>query len=465
MSKLITAMTEIKNQNQEDISSMRLFIKTKFPVIIQALQIIDNDIGRRKRRHGLNLVPRESKKHGVIWYARFSYKGKMLPTKFNTYLSDEAQAEIFAKENKNRLIEQYLARKDGRMYKMIEGFYDDKTDNPDVLRLSDRNRKEYKAVIINKFIPFLKSENILSFDQIKIKTLTDFQDKLLSGEVKLLKENNRENLVKKAIKPQSVNNDMKSVRKLFAYLARKETLAENIAERVKGLPILQQDRKARGCYELERLNGIFNKRWKNEISLLLCMLIYTTGMRNSEIKRIRLDDIKSFDGCRFINVKKSKTDSGVRLVPLHNVLYRKLKAWAIKNNKKSALFDFVNALHFKKANNDLAKMLKVSDDELEADNITFYSGRHFWKTLMSAEGLGEDIEEIFMGHKVVSNVAKLYNHRDKFGKERLAKKAKQVFKILDRCIYNRQAFPQPKRGHKSLPKCCVKAVTESQKAG
>jgi hypothetical protein len=54
---------------------------------------------------------------------------------------------------------------------------------------------------------------------------------------------------------------------------------------------------------------------------------------------------------------------------------------------------------------------------------------------MSREGLGEDIEEIFMGHKVTGNVAKLYNHRDKHGKQMLAKKAKQVFSILDRCVF------------------------------
>ena len=80
-------------------------------------------------------------------------------------------------------------------------------------------------------------------------------------------------------------------------------------------------------------------------------------------------------------------------------------------------------------------MLSVSDEELEKENITFYSGRHYWKTLMSAEGLGDDIEEIFMGHKVTSNVAKLYNHFDKRGQDLTVKKARQVFSILDNCIF------------------------------
>ncbi|MDR1838637.1 MAG: hypothetical protein LBQ93_03510 [Treponema sp.] len=43
--------------------------------------------------------------------------------------------------------------------------------------------------------------------------------------------------------------------------------------------------------------------------------LYTTGMRNSEIKKISMADIQLIDGCRFISVKKSKTQNGVRLVP------------------------------------------------------------------------------------------------------------------------------------------------------
>jgi hypothetical protein len=53
---------------------------------------------------------------------------------------------------------------------------------------------------------------------------------------------------------------------------------------------------------------------------------------------------------------------------------------------------------------------------------------------MNSEDLG-DVEEVFMGHKVSTDVAKLYNHRDKQGKERFIKKAKKVFAILDKRIF------------------------------
>jgi integrase len=83
--------------------------------------------------------------------------------------------------------------------------------------------------------------------------------------------------------------------------------------------------------------------------------------------------------------------------------------------------------------------LGFDKDALDAQNITFYSGRHYWKTLVNAHDLG-DIEEYFMGHKVSKSVADRYNHRDKQGQKRLLAKAREVFKILDKTLFkNRPA--------------------------
>jgi integrase len=85
--------------------------------------------------------------------------------------------------------------------------------------------------------------------------------------------------------------------------------------------------------------------------------------------------------------------------------------------------------------------MKIKEKYLEDQKITFYSGRHFWKTLMSAEGLGEDIEEYFMGHKVYGDVSKRYNHKDKRGQKRLIEKAQDVFTILEEKIFSERPRP------------------------
>ena len=73
-------------------------------------------------------------------------------------------------------------------------------------------------------------------------------------------------------------------------------------------------------------------------------------------------------------------------------------------------------------------------EELKKEGISFYSGRHYWKTLMNANRLG-DAEEFFMGHKVSSNMAELYNHRNKQGQKMILKKACKVLSILDKTIF------------------------------
>jgi integrase len=424
MSGLANAISQVRERQHGDIESMRLFILNNFPYTIKALGQMDFEYTRPKRRKGFNLVIRESKKYGRRIFARLSHNGKTLPTKFNTYTDNEREAELYVKKNKERLIDGYLARKDGRMYRTLEIFYESGQDN-----LSDRCRKEYGTIIRNKFIPFLKQKKIYEFGQITKNVLINFQDTLLKTGI------HREKKEAKPMRPQSVNNNMKAVRDLFEKLARQNIIENSPCDSVRDLPVKEEDKKPRGCYELERIKGVFCRKWKDELSYLLCALIYTTGMRNSEIKRIKLNDIQLIDGCRFIKIEISKTPNGIRLIPLHKSLYEKIKIWEIKNKRGlNQLFD-IHSEKFNTANNELARRLKVSDEELERENITFYSGRHYWKTLMSAEGLGEDIEEIWMGHKVSGNVAKLYNHRDKQGRGRMVKKAKQVFTILDRCIF------------------------------
>jgi len=413
---------QVKTQKTGDLFSLRTYITINYPNTVKAIRRIDEEINRRKRRKGFNLVEIESKKHGIRYYVRYSYNGKTLPTKFNTHTGDIIKAEQFALKNKKRLVESYLSRKDGRMFSFLEKFFD--SDYDDLKHFDERGRRERKLIIINRFIPYLKSKNISCFHQITEKTLITFQESLRDG---LLSDG-------KKITHQTVNGYMKAVKKIFTFMARKQIIEEDIAEKVKRLPVRQNEVKIRGCYDLDKLNGVFNKKWKDELSMLLCMIIYTTGMRNSEIKRICLDDIRVIDGYRFLSVKMSKTVSGIRLVPIHDILYKKLKTLRLKS-KDGSLFGILQKRQFTKANSELAGILNVSDEELEQENITFYSGRHFWKTLMNAEGLGEDIEEIFMGHKVVSNVAKLYNHKDKMGRVRLAEKTKKLMEILDRCFF------------------------------
>ncbi|GMO61650.1 MAG: hypothetical protein Ta2A_07860 [Treponemataceae bacterium] len=421
------ALSVVHGQNkQQQLLFMRSRLASACPNVLKALQIIEVQERTQKTQKGYNLVKRENKKFGFVYYVRYSHNGKMLPSKWNTHTNVLSEAETFARNNKERLVSAYNARHDKNAFAVLEHFFDKdsayflcetKRNRP----LCERHRQRYSRVITTKFIPFLKERNIKCLAQIDVHVLADFQDRLLS----------------QGLKPQTVNWNLNAITRVFKYLARKNIIPENPCTSLNQILANPSDRQARGCHELEKLPGVFGKAWTDEMQYLLCLIIYATGMRNIEIMKIALCDIIEIDGCRFIDIKASKTRNGVRLVPLHDAVYKKIKAFYERYAKRDDEYIFCKCQtrHFANANSALGAMLGIRADELKAQNITFYSGRHFWKTMMNSEGLGDDIEEVFMGHSVSGDVAKLYNHKDKQGKKRMVAKARQVFTILDECLF------------------------------
>jgi integrase len=430
MTSLAEAVTAVKGGRERELAAARLYIAKEYPSVVKALGLIDAECAAPRRPKGYSLVKRENKKRGFVYYVRYAHEGRMLPSKWNTGTNDLEEAKKFAAENKRRLVDRYLGLQGTRIHALFEEFYESGSaylacEEKRNGALSEKRRKNYEAVMKHKFVPFLKEKKISGFGEISVRDLGDFQDRLLSG----------------GMRPQSVNDNLKAVRKVFAYLGRKGIVRENPALNLRGIAVRQGDMNSRGCYELETVNGVFNTEWPDTTSYLLCLLIYTTGMRNGEIANIRMSDIAGSEGVRFIRIEKSKTASGSRRVPLHDFVYGKLAEHAREKSPDEPVFR-ADARQFAKACRDLGERLGADGAEQGAENITFYSGRHFWKTLMNSAGLGEDIEEIFMGHKVSGSVAKLYNHRDRQGRALLAKKARQVFSILDKRVF---------RGKKGAP--------------
>lgn len=306
--------------------------------------------------------------------------------------------------------------------------------------LTEGTRKSYHSTILSHFIPFLKKNNIKSINEIDTPLLANFQDYCLAN----------------GNKPQTVNTYVCYVNNIMDYLIIRGIIKVNPCASLTAIRLKDEDNEARECYDVDEMQGVFTRRWKDESSYLLNLLIYTTGMRNCEIDNIRVKDIIRINKVRFIHVTKSKTKSGIRNVPLHNFVYQKLLQHIRKYGKKpdDRVISQDNGRplprqHYTNANIALGMFTrqvkgknKLSEDEikevLQKENITFYSGRHFWKTMMNGGGLG-DVEEFFMGHKVKAKVAELYNHRERQGRERIAVQAKRVFKILDKNLLTKKA--------------------------
>jgi site-specific recombinase XerD len=425
-------------ENDEDIRLKRIQAEwqEKSPELFAALRSMDikvaahSDAQRNPKRY--NLIKRPSKKYGYLYYVRYLDNGKLIPSKWNAHTNILQEAEQFARENRGRILSEYRSKHlpQGELHSILSGYYKagssylEKDKNRNRM-LCEKTRSVYYHFMKKKFIPYLQENNIKTFENIDPPVIGKFQDYLLS----------------EGMEPQSINRYLSGVNCVFNQLLIRGVVKENPFDRVKALKMGDKSAEARGCHDLDKMKGVFNRQWDDALSHLLCLLIYTTGMRNSEIEKIQANDLIQFDGIHFIDVKESKSKNGIRLVPLHDFVCQKIQQYIKQTGKKGG--DYVFSDHggpnqstgYKEANSLLAKKLEVSDDELEKQNITFYSGRHFWKTLMSSEGLGDDIEEFFMGHKVSGDLSKNYNHKDKRGREKLLEKAKEVFTILEKRLF------------------------------
>jgi integrase len=319
---------------------------------------------------------------------------------------------------------------DNKLYSILEEYYKAgsvylEKDKKRSRILNEKTRSVYYHFMNKKFIPYLQENNIRTFEKIDSPCIANIQDYLLA----------------EGTKPQTINRYLSGVNAVFNQLLITGVIRENPLDRIKSLKTGARSTAVRGCHDLDKIKGVFNTQWDDTLSYLLCLMIYSTGMRNSEIEKIKTNDIIESGGIHFVNVKESKSKNGIRLVPLHGFVYQKTQRYIKQTGKKEGSYIFSDhggpnqSTLYTEANALLGKKLKLSEDELEKQKITFYSGRHFWKTLMSSEGLGDDIEEFFMGHKVSGDVSKNYNHKDRRGREKLLEKAKDVFAILDNKLF------------------------------
>ena len=245
-------------------------------------------------------------------------------------------------------------------------------------------------------------------------------------------------LLEKKLLPQSINRQISGIKAIFNHLFMAGVIKQNAMKDI--VPLRTINNKIRGCYHVEELLGLFKEQWTDKKSYLLCSLIYSTGIRNSELQNLTVKNIIIKGNIHFLNITKSKTESGIRLVPLHPKIRETLEGWIADNKLSETDHLFVKNSDrrifktAKRANIFMGSLLGKKPEDLDTENITFYSGRHFYKTLLNLHNLG-DIEELFMGHRVNKQVNERYNHKNKRGEKELLKQAKKAIAIIDKSLF------------------------------
>jgi len=379
-------------------------------------------------RQEYSLVARYGKK-GKTYYVRYFRDDKMIPSQWSTGTADYGKAALFARANKERILNRYFNRRAGKvLYSVLRDYYT--KDSPYLVidtargrKINETSRQTLHGFVVNTFIPFLMENRIKEFDEIKPVVMGRFQNYLL---------------LEKGLLPQSINRQVSGIKAIFSHLFMTGVIERNIIKDI--VPLRTMNNKIRGCYSMEELSGIFKKQWDDKKSYLLCSLIYSAGLRNSEIQNLTANDIIARGDIHFLSITRSKTSAGVRVIPLHPKIRKTLEEWIDEKRLSGEGRLFVKHARqriFKtarKANLAMGSLLGKTPAELKANNITFYSGRHFFKTMLNLYDLG-DIEELFMGHKVNKDVSERYNHKDKRGEKELLKEAEKAIEIIDRSLF------------------------------
>jgi len=230
MKTLKEALAEVRGSGSHEYARLRAYVEWACPDAVKALRLINAERMLPARRKGFSLVKVANKKQGFLYYVRYSHGGKMLPSKWNTHTNKLAEAEQYAMKNKERLVKGYLKRHDGALYEFLGRFYGQNSaelaeEAPYRGAVGEKRRMDCEQVIKEKFIPFLKGERIGAIEEVTVQKLAAFQDYLK----------------RRGLRPQSVNNDMSAVKKVFKYLARKGEIAHNPCKEVERMAVKEAD--------------------------------------------------------------------------------------------------------------------------------------------------------------------------------------------------------------------------------
>jgi site-specific recombinase XerD len=416
------------------------FFTIEHSILKQFSEEILNETETKKTAKIFYLSKQKSKKAGYVYIVRYrNNEGEIIKSHWSTGTGIYGKALDFAINNREKILQDYYAKNEGdSLYKILAEYYSENGNeayNLDVKRgdrksLCERNRKQYYSFINNVFIPYMKNEQgKRSLADIETTDIRALQDKLLSD----------------GIKGQSINKKLSGVKMVFNHLIGNG--------KIKNMPFTGKMNLAgkvldTGVYELEELKNVFQKPWNDDLSYILNLIIHTCGLRNDEISNLLVSDItNNLNGTIFNNhflkvcsTIEGKNKDAKRTVPLPPFVYKKIQEYILKMNRgeNDYIFDNLNVKDFDKATILLGSLLGYSEIELDKDhkNIRFYSGRHFYKTMLNCGSLGEDIEEFFMGHRVTNDIKQRYNHKDKIGKENLVKKIELMFTIIDKTLFS-----------------------------
>ena len=150
-------------------------------------------------------------------------------------------------------------------------------------------------------------------------------------------------------------------------------------------------------------------KWKesNESFTVILMLIYT-GVRISELLDLKKENVNLEE--RWFDVIASKTEAGVRKVPIAKKMMPYFEYWMTKNDCEY-LLSTPEGNHFE-YRNYYDSYWKPFVDQMGMGDHRPHDTRHTWVTLLTAAGVDDKIIKKIVGHKGQGVTEIVYTHFD-----------------------------------------------------
>jgi len=266
---------------------------------------------------------------------------------------------------------------------------------PTVPHLKTRSR--YTSSVNNMQARFGK----MRLSQITPDLIEDFKEKRLAG----------------GVRPATVNRDLAVLRRMLRLAERKRFIARSPFAEVE----LLEERSARRkphiatFEEEERILMVADPHIR-----ALMVLLLETGLRpNREALALKWDDIDFSNGS--IKVRESKTQAGIRNVPLSARCKAELQRWRKLGGPQISQYVFPNmrdvARPLKDIRRSWAKALKAAKMEY----FWIYNLRHTFASRLSAAGVSDLFVAQMIGHSSPSIVQTYAKAIDEYKREAICK--------------------------------------------
>lgn len=265
-----------------------------------------------------------------------------------------------------------------------------------------------------------KIENLNSdfFDEVQEHFLYNIPKRFFSSKYKNL---SLEEIKKKDIQEEERFNN-KTINKHFIffsvfikYVLKKKYISHNPIN----IDFLEENDAEREPFKHEELHYIFTKMETEKENINYYKFLLYSGLRTQELSHIKIKDIEE----KFIIIPKSKTISGIRLIPIHKKLIEVIKEQ--KKGKKS------NDFLFFKGNEDDNQ--KVLNKLLHLNNLTktLHSLRKNFTQQLYKQKLEEVYIKYLIGHSNSQNLSFSTYNREKIDEEYL-------YKIVNKIDFNEE---------------------------